>query len=266
MANRYIGIQLRDSTHGILENNTISETVWTGISVSNSSNLSIRNNRIDDNGHTGIMIGRESNDIQVINNSITGNVIGIQSYSDSIGIIAHYNMICNNSEYGIGLSEYGYENAVPNFDARYNYWGDPTGPYNNESNPEGTGDNITRYVRFEPWLDEHGDLRFLPDEPDDPDWIPLFLLMVILAGLFGALIHVVRTPTIGTSDTIIVTTDIGGAPGNAQEVRKTEGTEVTCQYCLERFFMKETDKAIRVTCPLCGKETLRDHLINLPII
>jgi len=262
IANIDYGISIWRSTHGTLENNTISKTESTGLYISKSSILSIRNNLIDNNYVRGISIFRESNDIQIINNSITGNRDGIQSYSDCYGIIAHYNKIFNNTEYGIRLWVYSDENIISNLDARFNYWGDVSGPYNNETNPEGTGDNITLFVRFDPWLDEYEDLQSFPDDPEDPEWIPLFLLLVILVGLFLSLVHIVLAPEVGFGGTQNLASIAGGAHGGAIEDTNTGSMEVTCQFCLQRFTIKEADVAIRVNCPHCGKDTLRDHLSN----
>ncbi len=37
------------------------------------------------------------------------------------------------------------------FDARWNWWGDSTGPFNAALNPAGRGDSLTGDVRFDPW-------------------------------------------------------------------------------------------------------------------
>ncbi len=37
-------------------------------------------------------------------------------------------------------------------DARYNWWGDSTGPFHPGTNPGGRGDTITDYVAYNPWL------------------------------------------------------------------------------------------------------------------
>jgi hypothetical protein len=39
-------------------------------------------------------------------------------------------------------------------DARFNYWGDPSGPYHETANPSGSGDTITGPVPFVPWLED----------------------------------------------------------------------------------------------------------------
>jgi len=43
------------------------------------------------------------------------------------------------------------------FDARWNWWGDSTGPYNAQENPEGEGAEVGFGVEFIPWLTSHPD-------------------------------------------------------------------------------------------------------------
>lgn len=43
------------------------------------------------------------------------------------------------------------------FDARENWWGDSTGPYNASVNPEGQGSEVGNGVLFVPWLTQHPD-------------------------------------------------------------------------------------------------------------
>ncbi|MDD5088144.1 MAG: T9SS type A sorting domain-containing protein, partial [bacterium] len=49
-------------------------------------------------------------------------------------------------------------------DARYNYWGDPSGPYHPTLNPEGRGDTLVQdSILFIPWLTEPPDTT-MPSE------------------------------------------------------------------------------------------------------
>lgn len=59
----------------------------------------------------------------------------------------HYNEIYDNAVTGVKRT-YG-DTLV---DARYNYWGDPTGPSHATLNPSGKGDAVGDYVLFDPWL------------------------------------------------------------------------------------------------------------------
>jgi len=63
----------------------------------------------------------------------------------------NYNNIVGNTEYGVCNKPYN-ENVYPSYDARYNWWGDPSGPHNPTLNPSGIGDNVSDNVCFEPWL------------------------------------------------------------------------------------------------------------------
>jgi len=69
----------------------------------------------------------------------------------------HYNNIEGSGGYGIWASE---ELANQPVDARYNWWGDPTGPYHNTTwnymgepyGPHyGLGDRVSDYILYDPW-------------------------------------------------------------------------------------------------------------------
>ena len=60
--------------------------------------------------------------ININNNSFTSNTTGINSGTGEV------------------------------IDATTNWWGDATGPYNATSNPTATGDAVTDYVTFDPWI------------------------------------------------------------------------------------------------------------------
>jgi hypothetical protein len=61
-------------------------------------------------------------------------------------------------KYGIGRG------AVSDImlDMRNNWWGDPSGPYHPEQNPQGRGESAGSNVTFEPWLDERPSCVPLP--------------------------------------------------------------------------------------------------------
>ena len=73
------------------------------------------------------------------------------SNNDNIGIYvcggstleAHFNIIVGNVDFGVVNDEGG------TVDARYNWWGDASGPY-----PVGTGDTVSDGVNFTPWLNQ----------------------------------------------------------------------------------------------------------------
>lgn len=54
-------------------------------------------------------------------------------------------------------------------DARYNWWGDSTGPFHSTLNPDGEGDRVGDNVLFDPWyIDSTGSL----DSPEQNNFIP----------------------------------------------------------------------------------------------
>jgi parallel beta-helix repeat protein len=89
-------------------------------------------------------------DNSIEHNNIHHNTIGID-VEVSIGIqrrdVRHNtirnNIISYNVEYGIRTDAL--------VDARDNWWGSPQGP-TAETNKEGDGDQVSKYVRFKPWL------------------------------------------------------------------------------------------------------------------
>jgi hypothetical protein len=84
----------------------------------------------------------------ITGNTLTGNTGGIgvgYDESDTSTVVAHYNNIYGNTDYGI-------DTTAPVVDARYNWWGSSSGPYHVTLNPTGTGNAVSDYVDFEPWL------------------------------------------------------------------------------------------------------------------
>jgi hypothetical protein len=51
---------------------------------------------------------------------------------------------------------YGVSSTAPSVDAESNWWGNASGPYHATANPSGTGDEVSDYVDFAPWLDACG--------------------------------------------------------------------------------------------------------------
>lgn len=60
----------------------------------------------------------------------------------------------DNEFYGPGIAAVS---SAPYFDARENWWGDSTGPYHPNLNPNGLGTEVGNGVVFEPWLTMHPD-------------------------------------------------------------------------------------------------------------
>ena len=79
-------------------------------------------------------------------NNITNNKYGIYVYSGN-PVITNNN-IYDNVGYGL------YRATASVLAAQYNWWGNATGPYHPTANPGGTGNAVSNYVNFTPWLTE----------------------------------------------------------------------------------------------------------------
>ena len=86
-------------------------------------------------------------DATVMNNVISNTDYGIYLRSDGCapGAQIYYNNIAGNT---VGLDNTVGSSAV---DARYNWWGDPTGPYNATSNPSGIGNPVNGNAEYQPY-------------------------------------------------------------------------------------------------------------------
>jgi len=216
-----------------------------------------------------------------INNSFTNNSIEY----NRIGLLvdsacrsnntAYYNSIHGNDE-AIGF--YGSLFFIP-LDARYNYWGDTSGPYHTPNNTKGKGNSVPDRVMFEPWLDALGNEHYLPEPDDDPNFLGLGFLIMILAALLlllGAIVqmsdeifqrtvydfirkqgfrHSFRTnpPTASSfSKKPLSSSDHTSTPYPAQEI------VITCNNC-GGTIPSPVILPIRLTCPKCGKEILNNR-------
>ena len=167
--NEKIGIRL-ESHSNTLVNNTIQSNEDFGINLHGDLNT-ISKNRILDND-IGMFLGGDSNFISnnlfqnnkdrgiwmkstnlnvISNNTIAWCEIGILVEGSSQNNSAYHNNILNSTDHGINAVD----NNDHNFNATNNWWGDNTGPYHPELNPNGTGDEVTDFVVFSPWTLEN---------------------------------------------------------------------------------------------------------------
>jgi len=84
---------------------------------------------------------------------------GVYCYYSSAPTIWH-NSIVGNNAYGVYV-----DISCGNADARYNWWGDSTGPYSPDSNPNGQGDWVSDRVDLDPWLLQPGLEESAPSFP-----------------------------------------------------------------------------------------------------
>jgi parallel beta-helix repeat protein len=125
-----------------ISGNTFSNNGNSGISVDNST-ATITASTISDNDYYGIYCTNNANPI------IGGSELNANSFY-------------GNSSYAV------YNDSTTVIDATHNYWGDPSGPYHPTLNPTGTGDPVSDYVTFDPWIgqDPFNQAPMVSDIPD----------------------------------------------------------------------------------------------------
>ncbi len=157
---RDFGIQAISGSDGnLLQGNTLTGNV-TGISFVGEGNT-FSGNDLSNNSHFGLAM-RGSNITVGPGNAITNNGIGVLSNA-SADVNVNNNAITGNVTFGIQNTE-----AAVVINAKNNYWGDPSGPLDNNvpvggqgdrlglSNPTGLGDAVTDFVDYEPFLGSVG--------------------------------------------------------------------------------------------------------------
>ena len=182
------GIVTRGAKNIFIEGNTISTTLHdeapNGIDIGTytGTNGTVKGNKISGcswNGFTGdyetswsgsgILVIESGDSLEVIGNTVHNCDVGMDIESDSTKITCNdvhnniyglvfwnakpqvnYNNIYDNIQYGVYRTTSG--NLTDALDARYNWWGNTTGPHHPTLNPTGSGDNVSDYVSFAPWL------------------------------------------------------------------------------------------------------------------
>ncbi|MEM3489851.1 MAG: right-handed parallel beta-helix repeat-containing protein, partial [Nitrososphaerota archaeon] len=71
---------------------------------------------------------------------------GVTVYPTNVKI--NYNNIVGSGTYGLWVDD----DVLEQVDARYNWWGNASGPYHPTLNPGGTGDEVYGNANFSPWL------------------------------------------------------------------------------------------------------------------
>ena len=134
------GLELISPGGNRISNNNFSDNER-GLFLSMTSAVVVANNTFRDNWY-GIFVWFSSGN-QINENLLSRNNIGIYLNNASYVNLINGNNISSNQEYGV-YSEI-------NVNATSNYWGDPSGPYNQMHNPSGMGDKVSDNVDFQHW-------------------------------------------------------------------------------------------------------------------
>jgi len=153
-----IDIGTYSGTNGTVRENEISgcswkdftgdyETSWSGsgiLVIESGDSLEIIGNTVHD---CDVGMDMESDSMNITCNEVYDNIYGSVFWNAKPKV--NYNNIYNNTQYGVYRTASGDLTGV--LDARYNWWGDASGP-THPSNPGGTGDKISNDVDYCPWL------------------------------------------------------------------------------------------------------------------
>ncbi len=130
------------------------------LDISAGANVTVDNNVISNNqgvastdGSTsaGLLVSTffaAGTNALITNNELTNNTTGIAvgyDASDVSTVVANNNNIYDNTSFGVS-------STAPTVDATNNWWGDASGPQHSTLNPGGTGDAVSDYVSFDPWI------------------------------------------------------------------------------------------------------------------
>ena len=138
------GIRLYDCQYINISGNNIHNNLNTGLHIQSSNNISVTGNTVHNNSE-GIYL-------HAWDSIVSGNDIRDNYGAGSTGIYVDYALntpvTCNNI---VGNDPGLYSDGDTVVDARYNWWGDDSGP---GGSGEGTGDNVSASVNYASWLTE----------------------------------------------------------------------------------------------------------------
>ena len=133
-----------------ISGNILEQNAANGLKIQESSST-VLDNEITDNGVAGVFVTGSAATPELFGNLIANNDIGVDATSDANpligGSLANGNDILDNTSFGVRN-----QSAETTIDARYNWWGDETGPQHPSLNPDGIGNEVSDNVLFDPWL------------------------------------------------------------------------------------------------------------------
>lgn len=153
-----IDIGIYKGTNGTVKGNEISGCSWNGFTGDYETSWSGSGILVIESGDSLEIIGNVAHDcdvgmdiesdlMNITCNEVHNNVYGFVFWNAQPKV--NYNNIYSNTQYGVFRTTMG--NLTGVLDARYNWWGDASGP---GGVGPGTGDNVSDYVDYTHWLDE----------------------------------------------------------------------------------------------------------------
>ncbi len=142
---QYAGVSVYETSTAKITKSLITDT-YDGVEIFNNSIVNLDHDKIQDSLDTGIISfgNYGSNSIDISNTDISQNFVGIYSIN-----FTHINTFIDNSIYNNVNGAQTFETNT--IDMKNNWWGGVTGP-THPSNLLGTGDVVSDYILFTPWL------------------------------------------------------------------------------------------------------------------
>ncbi len=260
------GLRLTKANGSVVRDCAITGSGNEGIFVLASQGLWFQGNTISGSRDTGVYLTNCQN-ITLTGNTITDNGAGVYLKKNPTGIRLFNNNIWNNPAFGLEV----FESNGFTIDARYNWWGDETGPRHAASNPDGKGSGVTLLSSIKPWLEEPW--GSVPGEEDPvveeedlglskllPFLITLLLIHFILLGMLA------RTPAslfnpgnMKFPEQDPKPQEREAAPSHTEESRPPLLKDGSCPHCGGGFDVESVWQPRTFNCHFCGKAISLDE-------
>ncbi|MDD3520026.1 MAG: DUF4214 domain-containing protein, partial [Actinomycetota bacterium] len=160
-----------------------------GIYNNDDTTVNITNSTISGNTATNYDGGGIYNDhctVNITNSNISDNTAtnGGGIYNDYSTLNITNSTISDNTATGIAGGIFNHASS-PTVGARYNWWGDASGPYNESINPSGIGNSVSDNINFAPWSANPAGYSALSNPLSPQDWVFKNLNIDELLALYG---------------------------------------------------------------------------------
>jgi hypothetical protein len=160
-----------------LTGNILVDSGANGIKLTNvGGSPSLRGNSVMGNTLSGISVSGSSSTPLIAASRIEANLLGVDIIGDAApligGSLADGNDIVGNTNFGVRN-----QSATVTVNATYNWWGDASGPFHADLNPDGTGNPVSDRVDIDPFLgasalDPEPRIGLVPEETIDFGLLP----------------------------------------------------------------------------------------------
>jgi len=179
-------LELEGSDNNVVQDSIFGGNLWSGMQISFSNRNRIENNTFISNGRAGLELDAGSSYNIITGNTFENNSIGVDLESSGSGNMVNFNNFTGNSEFGL----VAWNRVDEEVDAANNWWGDASGPYHPQDNPDGKGENFTGDAAVSPWLEEVYQGTIISGESSDSEpnhlalsgFISILVILLLLLG------------------------------------------------------------------------------------